>query len=90
MAKAVFAVVLNEPNADASRRLQEAYADMLTLNNTVTLVRADTLSEEIAVTAGIKGERQCADGVVFKLTCFWAGYTAPAVWDWLDQDGESA
>ena len=81
--------ILDEPNAESVKRLQEAYTDLHRLNDTVSLVRAEDLTEEVAVTAGIKGENRVADGVVFKLTRFYAGHTIPTVWDWLGRDEQA-
>ncbi len=89
MASAVFAVVLDKPNAESLKRLHEAYSDVHSLNDTVSLVRAEDLPEDVAVTAGIKGKDRVADAVVFKLTRFYAGYTMPTVWDWLGRDEQA-
>ena len=89
MPNSVFAVVLDEPNAESSKRLQDAYADRHTISGTVSLVRAGQLTEEVAVTAGLKGEDRIANGVVFKLTRFYSGHTLPTVWEWLSRDEEA-
>ena len=89
MASGVFAVILDKPNAESLKRLQKAYADVQRLNDTVSLVRADCLTEEVTVKAGIKGDDRIADGVVFKLTRFYAGHTFRTVWDWLGRDEQA-
>ena len=90
MSLRVFAVVLDEPNDDAVRRLRDAYGnDFHPLNDTTALVRAEALSETIAVAAGIKGRDRIAGGVVFRLNRFYAGYTRRSVWKWLAEAEEA-
>lgn len=89
MPNPVFAVVLDEPNAASWKRLQEAYPDLYTLNDTVSLVRTDGLAETVAVTAGIKGENRFVSGVVFKLNRAYSGYRSRSIWEWLGRGEES-
>ena len=89
MPSPVFAVVLDEPNVESQKRLQDAYPDLYTLNDTVSLVRTAGLAQSVAVTAGIKGEDRFVSGVVFKLNRAYSGYTSRAVWEWLGQGEES-
>ena len=63
MSLRVFAVVLDEPNDAAVGRLRDAYGnDFHPLNDTTALVRAEALSETIAVAAGIQGRDRIAGG----------------------------
>ena len=83
MPRPVFVVILEKPNSESRKRLEEAYHDLYTLNDTVSLVRAPGLSQAVAVTAGIKGKDRFVNGVVFKLKPAYSGYTSPTLWDWL-------
>ena len=86
----VFAVVLNEPNAEVERRLGQEYPGYFRFTDTVFLVDSDGIADSIATAAGIKGDDriEAARGVVFKLNSAYAGFTVRALWDWLSQAEE--
>ena len=81
----VFAVLLDQPSQDAVQRLNDAYPEnTYQVTDTSLLVRTSDLAEDIAVSAGIKGDR-IAPGVVFKLNGSYAGYSSRALWEWLGE-----
>ncbi len=86
----VFAVVLNEPNAEVERRLNDSYPGHFRFSDTFYLVQTDDIADSIANGVGIKGDNRIepARGVVFKLNRSYAGFTTRALWDWLSQAEE--
>ena len=83
MPNPVFAVILEQPHEDVWSRLRSGYPDKYLLSDTVALVRANSLANDVAVRVGIKGENRVVGGVVFKLNRAYAGYTDRKVWEWL-------
>ncbi len=83
----VFAVVLNEENADITDRIKKTYPKHYEFSKTLFLVASDSIAETVAIAVGIKGADrvETAGGVVFKLNRAYAGYTGRALWDWLAQ-----
>ena len=55
----------------------------LKLSSTAYLVRSDSLTEEIAQQAGIKGPDRDVSGVVLGLEGTYAGFQQQIVWEWL-------
>ena len=86
----VFAVVLNEPNAEIEQRLRERYPNAFSLTDTFHLVQDQTITENITVNIGLKGDDRVepARGVVFRLNGSYSGYTTRALWEWLEQAEE--
>lgn len=82
----IFAVVLRERNERVVARLRNAYEDHFSLSSTFFLVPSDELSSVVATTIGIKGDDRVEDsnGVVFKITDAYSGYTTKALWEWLN------
>ena len=87
------AVVLIEPNADVEQRIIDNYPKPrhFKLTDAFYLVRDGHLSEDIAVSAGLKGDERIeqAAGVVFRLNRAYAGYASPLLWEWLVDAEES-
>lgn len=87
------AVVLIKPNADVEKRIMDTYPKPghFKLTDTFYLVRNGSLSEDIAVSAGLKGDERIkqATGVVFRLNRAYAGYASPSLWEWLVDAEES-
>lgn len=87
------AVVLIEPNAAVEKRIIDNYPKpaYFKLTDTFYLVRNGHLSEDIAVSAGLKGDERIeqATGVVFRLNRAYAGYASPLLWEWLVDAEES-
>lgn len=81
----IHAIVLTEANAEVDERIKNEYPKRYKLNDTFFLVRSDTISEEVAINVGIKGDDRVGDvtGVVFKLNGVYAGYAQNSLWDWL-------
>lgn len=79
----VFAVLFDEANADATKRLREAYSGHYELSDKNFLVRTSDLAETVAQTVGIKGDNRVVSGVVFRLNSIYAGYSSRVLWDWL-------
>ena len=79
----VFAVLFDETNMDAARRLKSAYPGHYELSDGNFLVRTSDLAETVAQTVGIKGDARVVSGVVFRLNSIYAGYTSRMLWDWL-------
>ena len=87
------AVVLIEPNAEVEKRIFDTYPKPrhFKLTDTFYLVRNGHLSEDIAVSTGLKGDERIeqATGVVFRLNRAYAGYASPTLWEWLVDAEES-
>ncbi len=92
MATSAFAIVLTERNHKVAARIEAEFEDAFEYTDTCWLVRckARTLSQDVAVAAGIKGENRVleASGVVFRLGTGYSGYTNRALWEWLDSNEE--
>ncbi len=89
MAKKVFAIVLQEPNAALSERVNAEYPDdHFKYSDTFYLVavNSNVISETIAEKVGIKGKDRVegVSGVVFKLSLAYSGYSVRPLWEWLD------
>ena len=70
----------------AGSRLMKSFPDAYNLNRSTFMVRADSLSSEIAEAVGIKGDNREYTGVVFKVNHSYSGYTARDFWEWLRDD----
>ena len=84
----VYAIVLLEPNGEVKSRISKEFPEHYEYNSTFFLVEADTLAENVAISAGIKGDNriESASGVVIKLEEFsYAGYTTRSLWEWLKE-----
>lgn len=83
----IFAVVLDAPNADAAARVQSQYPDHYQLNDRLFLVSSDAVAEKVARAVGIteNESEHIQSGVVFRLNHFYSGFTARALWEWLEQ-----
>ena len=86
----VFAVVLNEPNAEVERRLDSSYPGFFRFSDTFYLAQTDDIADSVAARIGIKGDEriEAARGVVFKLNRSYAGFTTRSLWDWLSRAEE--
>lgn len=90
MAKKMYAIVLDGPEPDVEARLKQRYDNVFKHTDTLFLVvgNVSDVSENVAVAAGIKGEQQCASGVVFRLNGSYSGFTKRTLWEWLDDVAE--
>ena len=78
----IFAVVTKEPAPQVEERLSDMHP--LKISSTVYLVKSESLTEEIAQQAGIKGpDRDVSGGVVLGLEGTYAGFHQQTVWEWL-------
>ena len=86
--KKLFAVSLLKPNSEVYQRIEDYYPDNFRYSDTLCLVAVDhpTVSQDVAVTIGIKGDDRVPDssGVVFKLNTGYSGYTTRSLWEWLE------
>lgn len=91
MAK-TYAVALDQPEPTVEERLKEHYASVFKHTNSFYLVvgNANDMAEDVAMAAGIKGERRSFSGVVFRLNGSYSGYTRGALWEWLKDVSASA
>ena len=82
---ALHAIVLQQENAQVAARVEEHYSLNYTVNEKCFLVRTDDISEKVATTVGIKGDKQLPEalGVVLKLNGSYAGYASSGIWEWL-------
>lgn len=85
MAQKIYAVALDSPEPAVEGRLKERFARVFKHTDTLLLVvgGANDLSEDVAVVAGIKGERREVSGVVFRLNGSYSGFTKRTLWEWL-------
>ena len=85
MAKKMYAVALDQPEPMVEERLKEHYASVFKHTDSLYLVVGDVndVAENIAIAAGIKGERRRFSGVVFRLNGSYSGYTKRTLWEWL-------
>lgn len=83
----VFAVVLNTPNPEVAKLIEDEYPDCYKVNETLFLVQSDFVADTVANSVGIKGDGRIenARGVIFRLNHSYAGYSARSLWDWLSQ-----
>ncbi len=82
----VYAIVLLEPNSEVAGQIRKNFPGYYQYNPTLFLVEADTLAENVATSAGIKGDKriQDASGFVIRLEEFsYSGYTSRSLWEWL-------
>ena len=84
----VFAVVLLNPNDGVKERLVERYPGSYEFNDTFFLSRAasPTLSQEIAVAVGLKGDDRIEDAsgfVIQQRSAAYSGYTRRDLSEWL-------
>ena len=84
MAQKIYAVALDSPAPAVEGRLKEQFAKVFKHTDTLLLVVGGTndLSEDVAVAAGIKGERREFNGVVFRLNGSYSGFTKRTLWEW--------
>ena len=85
MAQKIYAVALDSPEPAVEGRLKERFTRVFKHTDTLLLVvgGANDLSEDVAVVAGIKGERREVSGVVFRLNGSYSGFTKRTLWEWL-------
>ena len=84
----VYAIVLLEENREVENRIRTHFPDHYKYSPSFFLVEADILTEEVAITVGIKGENRVenASGFVLKLEEFtYAGYTTRSLWEWFKE-----
>lgn len=83
----IFAIVLSADNPLVVQRIKEEYPNVYSLTNTFFLVQSNSIAEDVATAAGIKGDRKIenARGVVFRLNGSYSGFTKSSLWDWLQQ-----
>ncbi len=86
----VFAVVLNKPNSDVARRVEDKYPNHYRMNDTFFLVQGEGIAQTVSEAVGIKGDERVeeARGVVFKINHSYSGFASRALWDWLGQAEE--
>ncbi len=82
---ALHAIVLQQEDAQVAAQVKEHYSFNYEVNEKCFLVRTEDISEKVANTVGIKGDKQIpgATGVVFKLNGSYAGYASSGIWEWL-------
>ena len=85
MAQKIYAVALDSPEPAVEGRLKKRFTKVFKHTDTLLLVvgGANDLSEDVAVVAGIKGERRKYSGVVFRLNGSYSGFTKRTLWEWL-------
>lgn len=89
MARSLFVVILNEGKEKGAERLLNAYDSSqiyTALGDNVFIISDDTLTGDIAKTAGLTKD-QAGDGIrgtVLKLNGSLAGYTRSTFWEWLE------
>ena len=85
MAQKIYAVALDSPEPAVEDRLKKRFTKVFKHTDTLLLVvgGANDLSEDVAVVAGIKGERREFSGVVFRLNGSYSGFTKRTLWEWL-------
>lgn len=85
MANKMYAVALDQPEPAVEGRLKQRYESVFKHTDSFYLVVgcANDVSEDVAVTAGIKGEGREFGGVVFRLKGSYSGFTRPRLWEWL-------
>ena len=83
----VFAVLLDAPSTAGFEDLKARYGeDFHAHSPTVGYVYdPNGITAEIAKRVGIKDEARRTTGVVFALNGWYAGYTAPELWEWFEQ-----
>ncbi len=91
----IYMILLLDAHADVEARVQEAYQDSYKYNaNTYLVVDSSSITENVAVKAGIKGDDRVEDasGFVVKLGSppSYSGFTVRALWEWLVAAGEQA
>ena len=76
---------LKEPNDGVTSRAKRNYPQHYAISDNVFLVQQDTIANNVAIAAGIKGENriQEASGIVFKLNGIYSGFASRSLWDWL-------
>ena len=89
MARSLFAVILNEGVERGTEKLMRAYdgSQIYTaLGDNVFIIADDTLTGEIAKTAGLTKDQaeEGIRGTVLKLNGSLAGYTRNTFWEWLE------
>ena len=86
MARKVYAVALDNPEPTVEHRLKQRYESVFKYTDSFYLVAGNVndLSENVAVAAGIKGERREFSGVVFRLNGSYSGFTKRTLWEWLN------
>lgn len=85
----IFVVVLNQDAPDLfESKIKELYPRSYRYADNVFFLEDDNIPETIANRLGIKVEdenQRTATGAVFGLDGSYAGYTAKALWDWLQR-----
>ncbi len=91
MASKMYAIVLDAPEPEVEARLKQHYGNVFKHTDTFLLVvgNVNDVSEDIAVAAGIKGERRRTSGVVFRLNGGYSGFTKRTLWEWLNDVAEN-
>ena len=96
MAVKMFGIVLvggRDANAQVIERAQAAYQAHFEYSDTFVLVRTDenTLSQDVAVAVGIKGEDRIegVSGFVIQLRGAYSGHTRSDLWEWLSSQREA-
>ena len=86
----IFAIVLSADNPMVVQRIKEEYPNAYSLTSTFFLVQSNSIAEDVAIAAGIKGDEKVenARGVVFRLNGSYSGFTKSSLWDWLQQAQE--
>lgn len=79
----ICAVLFSEADQEAAAQLAKSFPVNYRLSDTLFLVRTPSLTEDVAVATGIKGDKRRFSGVVFKLNEAYAGYYNRTLWDWL-------
>ena len=89
MTRSLFAVILTEGKEKGAKKLLDAYdgSQIYTaLGDNVFIIADDTLTGDIAKTAGLTKD-QAGEGIrgtVLKLNGSLAGYTRQTFWEWLE------
>ena len=81
-----FVVVTAKPSPLVAERLSDMRP--LEIGEATHLVQSDSLTEDIAVKAGIKGPDRDLKGIVLRLEGAYSGFHNERVWEWLRRYSE--
>ena len=85
----IFALILYEEDPKITKKIKANFKKYHEMTPTTFFVVSGDFTEDVAVSAGIKGEdHSITGGIVFKLDGASAGYAHPSVWEWLKDQRE--
>lgn len=82
----IFVVVTTEPSPLVAERLSDMHP--IEIGPTTHLVQSDSLTEDIAMKAGIKGPDRDIKGIVLRLEGAYSGFHNERVWEWMRRYSE--